>query len=297
MKTFIFTTFDKKQLSAYLWDEVKEPKGVVQLCHGMGEHLGRYDDFAKFLNQNGYIVFGTDHRSFGKTDDNSGYCPGEYVGDTAKDELTINTCLRNEHKKLPMIYFGHSYGSCLAQRFIEFEGTEIKCCIMTGTGCAPHFLCKIGQILLFPLKVICPKLKLNMPENNRCFKDKNDAPHAWLTKDLEIRKAYEEDPLSGGKSSLAFFYGFVKLMADSSSKKNLKKIRKDLPIAIFCGQDDTAGQKGKMPKMLYKRYKKAGLTDVTLKLYENDRHEILNELDKEVVYNDVLDFIEKALSK
>lgn len=295
MKTFIFTTFDKKQLSAYLWEDVDNPKGVVQLCHGMSEHLGRYDDFAKFLNKNGYIVFGTDHRSYGKTDNNSGWCKGEYVGDTVKDELLINECLKAEHKNLPIIYFGHSYGSCLAQRFIEFD-TGIKACVMTGTGGAPHLVCRIAQIALWPIKLIFGKCKVGMPENNS-FPDKNEAPHAWLTKDKDIRTAYEEDPLSGGKSSISYFYGFLKMLADTGSKKNLKKIRKDLPVGIFCGSDDTAGQRGKMSKFICKRLKKAGLTDVSLKLYENDRHEILNETDRETVYQDILDFMNRQLTK
>jgi len=292
MKTFLFNSFDKKKLTVYLWDYVDKPKGVVQLCHGMSEHLGRYDDFAKFLNEHGYIVFGDDHRSFGRTDENEGYCDGEYVGDTIKDELLIYDILKQENKGLPIVFVGHSYGSCLAQRFIEFD-KDVKGCVMTGTGCAPHILCKLAQIVIAPLKLCFKKAKIAMPENNKCFLDK-DVPHAWLTKDKEIRKAYADDPLCGGKSSLSYYYGFLKLMADSSSKKNLNKIRKDLPIAIFSGEDDTAGQKGKMPNMLYKRYKKVGLTDVTLKLYKNDRHEILNELDKEIVYNDILEFIERV---
>lgn len=294
MKTFIFDkTFDKKSLTVYLWDDVDSPKGVVQLCHGMSEHLGRYDDFAKFLNKNGYIVFGDDHRSYGRTDENAGYCKGEYVGDTIKDLLTINEALSEIYKDLPRVFIGHSYGSCLAHRFVEFD-TGIKGCIMTGTGCAPHALCKFAQIVLAPMNLLFRKCKVGMPEQNKGFKDK-DVPHAWLTKDKEIRKAYYEDPLCGGKSSLAYYYGFMKLLSDSSSKKNLAKIRKDLPIGIFSGAEDPAGQKGKMPTLLYKRYQKAGLSNVSLKLYENDRHEILNETDRDVVYNDLLKFIEDCI--
>jgi len=295
MKTFIFNTFDKKQLMLYLWDEVENPKGAVQLCHGMSEHLGRYDDFAKFLNKNGYYVFGDDHRSYGQTDNNSGYCEGEYVGDTVKDLLLINEAYSDIYKNLPMIFFGHSYGSCLAQRFIQCN-PKIDACIMTGTGTAPGLVCKIAQIILAPINLLFGKVKLGFPEQNKGFLD-TDVPHAWLTKDKEIRKQYFEDPLSGGKSSIAYYYGFLKMMAKNASKKNLKKIDKDLPIGIFCGKDDPCGGKGKMPVKLGKTYKKIGIKNVFVKLYENDRHEILNETDRDVVYKEILEFMNKCIEK
>ena len=108
-------SFDGKELYTQLWDDVENPKGVVQLCHGMAEYLQRYDDFARFLNKNGYIVFGDDHRSYGRTDNNAGICDGEYVGDTIKDLLFINDYLKKQYPGLPILFFGHSYGSCLGQ--------------------------------------------------------------------------------------------------------------------------------------------------------------------------------------
>ena len=284
-------SFDGKELYTQLWDDVKEPKGVVQLCHGMAEYLQRYDDFAKFLNKNGYIVFGDDHRSYGRTDNNAGICDGEYVGDTVKDLLFINDHLKKQYPGLPVMFFGHSYGSCLGQRFVQFD-TGIKCCVLTGVLTVPHAVARMGQGIMAPVKALFPKLKFGI--SGKKFEDEAIEPNSWLTKDVEIRRAYNADPLSGGKSSVKYYYGFMKLMGDAASDKNLKQIRDDLPIGIFCGKDDSVGNFGKYPKTVYDRYVKYG-KNAYLKIYENDRHEILNELDKDVVYNDILVFFNKAL--
>ncbi len=284
-------SFDGKELYTQLWDDVKEPKGVVQLCHGMAEYLQRYDDFAKFLNKNGYIVFGDDHRSYGRTDNNAGICDGEYVGDTVKDLLFINDHLKKQYPGLPVMFFGHSYGSCLGQRFVQFD-TGIKCCVLTGVLTVPHAVARMGQGIMAPVKALFPKLKFGI--SGKKFEDEATEPNSWLTKDVEIRRAYNADPLSGGKSSVKYYYGFMKLMGDAASDKNLKQIRDDLPIGIFCGKDDSVGNFGKYPKTVYDRYVKYG-KNAYLKIYKNDRHEILNELDKDVVYNDILEFFNKAL--
>jgi len=293
-----FQSFDGKQITTYFWEEVEgEPKGIVQLCHGMSEHLGRYDDFAKYLNKHGYIVFGDDHRAFGRTDNNSGYCKGNFVNDTLKDMDCLAQKVKAKYPDLPLVFFGHSYGSCLAQRYIQ-QNPNIAGCVMTGTGSAPHFVCVLGTILLAPINLIAGKAMFAMNEkaNNKGFTD-TDVPHAWLTKDKDIRKAYASDEFSGGKASISYYFHFVKLMSACTKKSNIKKIDKSLPIAVLCGQDDPCGLKGKMPKKVAETYKKVGIKDVELKLYKDDRHEVLNETDKEVVYGDILAFVDKVCSK
>lgn len=284
-------SFDGKELYTQLWDDVENPKGVVQLCHGMAEYLQRYDDFAKFLNKNGYIVFGDDHRSYGRTDNNAGICDGEYVGDTIKDLLFINGYLKKQYPGLPIIFFGHSYGSCLGQRFVQFD-TGIKCCVLTGTLTVPHFVARVGQGIMAPVKAVAPKLKFGI--SGKKFEDEKEAPDSWLTKDVTVRRQYRDDPLCGGKSSIKYYYGFLKLMGDAAAKKNIMQIKDGLPIGIFSGCDDSVGNFGKYPTTVYNRLKKYG-KNAYLKLYENDRHEILNELDRDVVYNDILQFFNKSL--
>ena len=172
---------------------------------------------------------------------------------------------------------------------------EISACVLTGTGCAPHALCATGKILLAPINAVARKMKVPFVVSNRRFAD-TDVPFAWLTKDKTIRQEYIADNLSGGSITMAYQYGFVKLMSDSSKKKNLNNINKNIHIGIFCGKEDPCGQSGKLPIALAKRYSKYGIKNVSLKLYPDDRHEILNETDKNQVYSDILSFFDTALS-
>ncbi len=295
MRNETLRSVDGKEIVIYVWDEVENPKAVLQLCHGMCENLGRYDDFARFMNSHGYIVIGDDHRGYGKTDNGSGWSEGEFVGSTVIDLLILNGQIKQKYPNLPVVFLGHSYGSLLGQRFVEFN-TGIKACVLTGTMAMPRIVYLLGQILLWLPKLVLGKVKIALPEQNKAFED-NDVPHAWLTKDKEIRKAYAADPLSGGKAAITFYYGMMKLLARAGRRKSLKKIDKDLPIAIYCGKDDTVGMMGKFPPKLAERYTGLGIKTVDLKLYENDRHEVLNETDRDVVYADVLAFFDKALEK
>jgi len=287
-------SFDSKEVFTRTWPDVETPKAILYICHGCSEHSGRYDGFAKFMNASGYIVFADDHRGFGQTDNNSGYCKGEFVGDTVKDILFFMNQIRNTYPNLPFALLGHSYGSCLAQRIIQLNN-EIFACMLTGTGGAPHAICATGKAILAPINAVARKTRVPFIVSNRKFDD-TDVPFAWLTKDKAIRQDYIKDNLSNGGITMAYQYGFVKLMSDNSKKKNLKAINKNIHIGIFCGKDDPCGQYGKLPTALAKRYSKYGIKNVSLKLYPDDRHEILNETDKEQIYSDILNFFDIALS-
>lgn len=121
-----FESFDKTILQCYLWNDVKNPKGVVQISHGMAEHARRYDAFAQFLNANGYIVYADDHRAHGMTSTKQskkgvyGYHKGDIYNDTVRDEIAITAHLK-ERFGLPVVYLGHSYGSMLGQRYHRDE--------------------------------------------------------------------------------------------------------------------------------------------------------------------------------
>ena len=127
---------------------------------------------------------------------------------------------------------------------------------------------------------------------NKRFPDR-EVPHAWLTRDLTIRREYEADPFCGTPSSLRFSHSMTKMMRQATDPANLKKVPDTLPIAMFCGEDDSAGGFGKGPKLALENYKKYG-KNVTLKLYPGARHEVLNETNKEEVYGDILSFIDSV---
>ena len=203
-------SFDGQEIFTRLWDDIAEPKGVVQICHGLGEHSARYEDFAKFLNANGYIAFADDHRAHGYTDNGSGDCEGEPAVDTVQDLLFFSRWLREKYPTLPLIFFGHSYGSSLAHRFIQFP-SDICACVMTGVNMMPHGMLKAMSAVMNLVQKCAPDKMMSMDSQamNKRFPDR-EVPHAWLTRDLDIRRKYDADPFCGTPSSLRFSYSMSK---------------------------------------------------------------------------------------
>ena len=300
MKKEIFKSFDGTELVCQLWDEVEAPKGVVQLSHGMAEHIERYDAFAQYLNKNGFIVFGENHRAHGETaGDHVGYQDGNIFEDTAQDLIAITKMLKEKYN-LPVVLLGHSYGSFLSQRYLELNGDAVGV-ILSGSAKMSGMLPAVGKMVA---NIIYSENnakepgttmdKLSFGSYNKPFKA--DGEFAWLSRDLENNKKYVADPLSGMVMSNAFFKYFMDGLANMYKKENLALVKKDSKIRIFSGDKDPVGSNGKSPVALCDMYKGLGIADVKVKLYPDARHEILNEINKEEVYKDMLDAINYFLA-
>lgn len=298
MKNEKFTSFDGTVLQCYVWDDVRNPKGVVQIAHGMAEHARRYDDFANFLNKNGYIVFADDHRAHGMTSTKQsakgvkGYHKGEIYMDTVRDEVAITARLKDVYK-LPVIYFGHSYGSLVGQRYLE-ECKDYAGAILSGSAMMKGALLNTGAAIIGLQYKLCGgekegKLadKLSFGSYNKPFR-KEKIAFAWLSRDKAQVKKYILDEQCGWVMSTAFFKWFFSGLKTAYKTENLAKIDKSKPIGIFSGDQDPVGGKGKLVKKLYEQYKNLGVKDVTVKLYTGARHEILNEINNKEVYADIL---------
>ena len=307
MKNVKFESFDGTVLQCYVWEEVRNPKAVVQIAHGMAEHARRYDDFANFLNANGYIVFADDHRAHGMTSTKQstkgvkGYHKGEIYMDTVKDEVAITSFLIKKYE-LPVIYFGHSYGSMVGQRYIE-ECKEHTGAILSGSAMMKGALLNTGAAIIGLQYKLCGGEKVGKLANtlsfgsyNKPFK-KEKMEYAWLSRDKEQVKKYTLDEQCGWVMSTAFFKWFFTGLKTSYKKANLAKIDKNKPIGIFSGDKDPVGGNGKLVKKLEKQYKNLGVKDVTMKLYPDARHEILNEINNQEVYADVLARLDDIVNK
>lgn len=307
MKNVKFESFDGTVLQCYVWEEVRNPKAVVQIAHGMAEHARRYDDFANFLNANGYIVFADDHRAHGMTSTKQstkgvkGYHKGEIYMDTVKDEVAITSFLIKKYE-LPVIYFGHSYGSMVGQRYIE-ECKEHTGAILSGSAMMKGALLNTGNAIIGLQYKLCGGEKegklantLSFGSYNKPFK-KEKLEYAWLSRDKEQVKKYTLDEQCGWVMSTAFFKWFFTGLKSSYKKSNLAKIDKNKPIGIFSGDKDPVGGNGKLVKKLEKQYKNLGVKDVTMKLYPDARHEILNEINNQEVYVDVLARLDDIVNK
>lgn len=301
MKNFSFVDRYGKDIKYYKWSEVENPKGIVQIVHGMTEYALRYDYFAKKLCENGYIVYAHDQRGHGETspkDEERGYIADNEGFDILVENVKeITDIAKKENSNLPIILFGHSMGSFVSQRYIELYGNGIDGVILSGTNGKPDSITKLG-ILISKIEIMLKgrkaksKLmdKLSFGDFNSNFKPTR-TDYDWLCSvDEEVDK-YIESPMCGFICSTSFYYDLIRGLWKINKKENLNNIPKNLPIYIFAGDKDPVGKFGKGIVKLYDTYKSIGIYDLNYKLYSNGRHEMLNENNKDEVIKDLLDWI------
>lgn len=309
LKEWDQTLRDETKLHMYEWkpENLKNVKGVVQLVHGSAEHAKRYDDFAKFLNKNGYIVIADDHRGHGKTaqsKEDLGFFAEEDGWETIIDDLyEITLLIKKMHPNLPIVMLGHSMGSFMVRHYIIKYGTNIKAAVICGTAFHPKWLLIISKaVAKHHQKKNGPKEKDQMVYNlsyakfNKRFDKEGATGVEWISSDKKIQKAFKKDPLSGQVFSTSAFKDMFTGLMFINDKKNIKKAPKDLPILFISGEDDPVGNYGKGVKKVYKLFKKHH-TNLSFKLYPHARHEILNEAIKDEVYQDVLIFYNQVTDK
>ncbi len=293
MKELTIKGFEEKPLACYLWDDCVSPKGVIQIVHGMQEHALRYSDFAQYMNKMGYVVFASDLRGHGKTAgsvDQLGQTSTDLFAEVVQDQIIIAKKLKKDYKK-PLVILGHSFGSFITQRFIQVCDLPSKA-ILSGSAYTKTLEMKMGK---FFANRICKKHGTSAPADlieNMSFKKygKKFKNGNWLTRDEKIFQAYREDEYCG----TPFPAGFYRSMFNNLVKnyEEIDKVSSTLPIFIIAGDEDPVGKKGKLVERLCLAYKKAHKL-AEMKIYHGSRHEILNETNKEQVYNDILDFIER----
>lgn len=296
MKTTSFKNSFGDTLYGNSW-EIASPKALVLIVTGMCEHSGRYNDFATFLNKNGYSVICIDH--YGQGDGKNGplgHGAPDYFGKFMKtmDEIIID--YKANHKNLPVYLFAHSMGSFVTQGYIENYSSADKVVI-----CGSNHMGSLGKIGYALAKVIVHKNNREKPAgllNNlavggyaKSVKDA-DSPNAWISFNKDNCRTYDNDPFSGYHCTNGFYLEFLKGLSKLNKPSNLKKISKDMPIYVIAGDSDPVGNNGKGPRKLDEMYKKYGLNS-RITIYPNMRHEILNETERMVVYKNILEFYDE----
>lgn len=290
---------------AYFWDEVKEPIGVVQIIHGMAEHIQRYDFFAEFLNYNGFIVVGMDTRGHGRTAaEGLGLgvvTDGDSFADTVSDQIDLGKYIKTKYN-LPLCLFGHSFGSFLSQSYIQRASDLLEGVILCGSAKQKGADVKVGEIVSRLQCVFCGKdkpakfiTKVAFGGYDKKF-DYDKMENAWVCSNLDSVKKYNEDEWCGATASIGFFKSLFCGVKDLYDECNLDCIKKDLKIFIISGDKDPVGGYGKKVKKLYDVYIQSGISDVTMKLYADKRHELLNEDIRDQVMFDALNFFKKCLN-
>lgn len=304
-KTFSFADKEGAKIFTYQWmpDEGEEVKGAVQIAHGMAETGARYERFAEKLTKEGYVVFANDHRGHGKTAgdlEKVGYLADEDGFHWMVENMhQLTGIIKEQYGEKPIFLFGHSMGSFLTQRYISLYGKELKGAILSGTNGRTGLMLNIGIMLAKReckargRKVKSEKLnKLSFGSFNNSFKP-NKTEFDWLSRDEKEVDKYINDPYCGGVFTAGFFYDFLTGLKKTHDRMELEKIPKDLPIYIFAGAKDPVGKQGKGILNLVKMYKALQIENVNYKLYDEGRHEMLNEINREEVMSDVIHWLNR----
>ena len=319
LKSFSMKTSDGFEHWVNRWiPENEDPENPVKIKaaivfnHGLAEHSLRYDRFGSILSENGYVFNAFDMRGHGKTAEISIENKSGDFGKLADkdgfkkavsdlDEMIDD--VSKSYPGVPVILMAHSFGSFVAQSYIENYHGKIAACFLIGTAGPRLALTRSGNIAANIIKFFCGKNSIVGLLDKLSFGSYNDripelkSKYDWLSKDDISKQMYAQDKWCGFPLKTSFYCDMTWGLCNIHKKSNMAKIDKDLPIYFLFGSDDPVGSYGKTIKELADIYKNLGLKSVTVKEYPGDRHEILNETDKETVEQDILNMLAELISQ
>ena len=272
---------DGLELATYEWD-VADPRGVVQVAHGLAEHSARYDRFARALNDAGYTVRASDHRGHG---DSITGTPGDFGAPGFEaliaDMAAYGASLRGEP---PLFLFAHSMGSFAAQSVIVTHSEQYAGVVLSGSTALDLLAAGMAEA----------EGPVGLEAFNAGFEPRTG--YEWLSRDETEVDRYVADPLCGfdlPDETVPALFGAAGTLADPTA---LAGIRSGLPLLVVSGSEDPLAGGGQLVEVLGQRYRDAGLVDVTVKLYDGARHEILNETNRDEVTSDVVAWLDAHAS-
>ncbi len=303
---FYYDSCGAGKIHACRWMPEGKPKAVLQIVHGIAEFIERYEGFAHYLNGLGYIVVAEDHMGHGQSISEGsiqGYFHGGWFA-AVEDTYNLMKHTMQEFPGLPYVLFGHSMGSFMARTILaKYPDSGITAAIICGTGWLPKAAL---PALIKVVEAVCKKTgeeKPNEQLQTMVFGGYNKkienprTPYDWLTRDEEIVDAYIAHPLCGFTASCGLLRDMMKGIYYIEQKKNLQNMKKHLPVFFIAGAEDPVGPYGKGVEQAAREFKKAGMINVAVKIYPDCRHEILNELNKQEVYEDVANWLAPYVMK
>ena len=286
------------------WLPERPARAVIQIVHGIAEHIGRYEEIARFLSGYGFLVCGEDHLGHGRTAEGGNYgffAPADGWDLVVRDIRRLRELEGEKYPTLPYFLLGHSMGSFLTRTYlIAYPGT-LDGAILSGTGQEPAPLVALGRALsalecrrLGPQGVSPLVDTLSLGAYNRRFRP-NRTSADWISRDPAAVDAYLADPLCRSKPTVSMFRDMMEGLQFIAVRDNLRKMDPSTPVLLLSGDRDPVGGMGRGVRKVQNMFLDAGCTDVTLKLYPGGRHEMFHEVNQQEVFQDLLAWLEDRL--
>lgn len=300
---FYFGSRDgEHKIHAIRWiPETEKPVCILQIIHGMTEHVDRYDEFARFMARKGILVVGDDHLGHGKSvnpGEPFGYfCKEDAATVLVRDEHRLKKMMQEEYQGVPYIILGHSMGSFIARNYLIRYGSGIDGAIIVGTGMQSRFSLALGRLIVAVQIFLGGAKRESRLLDHLSFGSYNkriESPKTssdWLCSNAESVERYMADPLCGFVFTANGFQTLMKLVWNLYDEEKLDKMPRQLPVLFLAGEEDPVGDYGRAVTAVCESFKRLGMEHVQMKLYPGDRHEILNETDREDVYGDIYRWI------
>lgn len=305
-KDFYFnSSTGKNKIHARMCVPDAEPRAIVQIIHGIAEYISRYDEFMSFLADNGIIAVGTDHLGHGKSiesEEQTGFFAYDNGWDyVVRDEEVLRLAMHENYPELPIIVFGHSMGSFMTRTLLIRYPDAFNAAIISGTGNQGAALVNGGLFMGNLVTGLWGAHHYSKFLNNLAFGSYNKiyenpkTEYDWLSRDEANVQKYIDDPLCGFIPSCSLFRDMMTGVKFITNKKNLTAMNKDMPVYFMSGDMDPVGECGKGVQKAYNNFLEAGMKDVSIKLYPGGRHEMLNEINKDEVYADILAWLNSKI--
>lgn len=302
MRSFSFEN-KAQNIYCYAWDEVENPKAIIQLAHDSGEYSARYEEFANFLNSLGYIVVSQDLRGFGKSCNGFEH-RGEFYGDVFQysiDDMIILTNIAINHYKLPVVLVAVGYGSILAQAYSWTRGDLLSGLILLSTAYMRECKVLLGGIVAGIISGFVDPQSPSYLVSNAIYKLRakpflnEKTRYSFLTRDKDEVKKYVQDNYCGAQYvlSINFHKSYLNYAYWMYTKKKFRQIPQKLPILIMSGTEDYTINIGKNSDKLYEKLVKYERKNVFSNIYPNARHDLLHEINKKEIFEDIAVFLDR----
>lgn len=301
---FYFDSVGAGKIHCCRWTPEGEIRAVVQIVHGIAEYIERYDDFANYLNARGWLVVAEDHMGHGQSINGEGvqgYFHGGWFSAVA-DTYQLLKMTKEEYPGVPYVLFGHSMGSFMTRSILcKYPDSGISAAVICGTGWQPGVVVTAGIGIC---QAVCKKTGEQNPNEklqNLVFGSYNSrvehprTPYDWLSRDKKIVDDYIAHPLCGFTASCGLLRDMLIGIRFVQRKENLARMNQELPVLFLSGGDDPVGNYGKGVRQAAKAFRDAGMKHVTERVYPLGRHEILNEINRDEVYQHTADWIAQQI--